>query len=83
MKKFTTALGLCSMVLFAAFCSNGCGNDQSNLESQKQTAEAVVHASAVGLGAVLDNYQNKADKINFIRDYIDPIRFYSDGSGYF
>jgi signal transduction histidine kinase len=56
---------------------------QKKLEYEKRIALAVVHASAIGLGAVLKNYQSEADRINFIRTYANPIRFYSDESGYF
>jgi signal transduction histidine kinase len=42
----------------------------------------VVHCTAVGLGEVLGNYQSETDRTNFIRAYIDQIRFYPDQSGY-
>lgn len=53
------------------------------LDFEKQIAVAVVHASAIGLGAVLGSYQNEADRINFIKTYASPIRFYTDENGYF
>jgi hypothetical protein len=59
------------------------GSSPSNLESERQTAVAVVHSSAVGLGTVLKNYQSETDRITFLRAYIDPIRFYTDQTGYF
>ena len=83
MKKFALAQGLCLILSLAAFGFSSCGSTVSSLQADKQTAEAVVHASAVGLGAILESYQNEADRINIIREYIDPIRFYPDGSGYF
>jgi signal transduction histidine kinase len=53
------------------------------LDFEKQIAVAVVHASALGLGAVMGNYQNEADRVKFIRTYTSPIHFYTDESGYF
>ena len=81
MKKLTIYLGMFLGLLLTAV---GCGGSSlSKLESEKQTAQAVVHSSAVGLGAVLNNDQSETDRINFIRAYIDPVRFYPDQSGYF
>jgi signal transduction histidine kinase len=56
---------------------------QKKLEYEKRIAVAVVHSSAVGMGAVLKNYQSEADRTNFVRTFASPIRFYSDDSGYF
>jgi signal transduction histidine kinase len=53
------------------------------LDYQKQIAVAVVHSSAIGLGAVLNNYPGEAERTHFIQTYAAPIRFYSDESGYF
>jgi signal transduction histidine kinase len=80
MKKLLLVLGLCAILLFV---SAGCGSTQNDLNAEKQTAQAVVHAVAVGLGNILKNYQNETDRINLIRDFIDGIRFYPDESGYF
>jgi signal transduction histidine kinase len=74
------------VVLLVIFIAAGCANNpgsQANIESEKQTAQAVVHSAASGLGAVLAGYQNETDRINLIRTYIDPVRFYPDQSGYF
>ena len=83
MSRYFVALGLCLiLILTAAGCGSSPGS-ANNLESEKQTAQAVVHSSAAGLGAVLKNYPSETDRINFIRAYIDPVRFYPDQSGYF
>jgi signal transduction histidine kinase len=44
---------------------------------------AVVHASAVGLGEVLKKYASEAERTDFIRTYINKIRFFTDQTGYF
>jgi signal transduction histidine kinase len=51
--------------------------------AKKVTSVAVVHASAVGLGAVLSNYKSETERTNFIRSYVNAIRFFTDQSGYF
>jgi signal transduction histidine kinase len=53
------------------------------LDFEKQIAVAVVHSSAIGLGAVMNNYQSEADRTNFLRSFASPVHFYSDESGYF
>jgi signal transduction histidine kinase len=81
MSKFIIALGLCFILVLT---SVGCRNSSAgSLDAEKQTAVAVVHSAATGLGAVLKDYPAETDRINFIRSYIDPIRFYPDQSGYF
>ena len=80
MKKLNFILGL-SLILLLSLVGCG-GNSLSQLESDKQVAVAVVHSTAVGLSEVLKQYQSETDRTNFIRDFIDKIRFYPDQSGY-
>ena len=80
MKKLTILLGVCLLLLLTAA---GCGGNRlSKLESDKQIAVAVVHSTATGLAEVLKGYQSEIDRTNFIRTYVDQIRFYPDQSGY-
>ena len=82
MKKYAVIVVLCLMIsLIGVGCSNK--DSRTDLESEKQTAQAVVHSTAVGLGAILENYPGESDRIDLIRSYIDPVRFYVDQSGYF
>ena len=83
MKKLAIILGLCLVTLLTQM---GCainGDNTSNLESKKQVAVAVVHSTATGLGEVLKDYQGETERTNFIRTYVDKIRFYTDQTGYF
>jgi signal transduction histidine kinase len=83
MKNLAIVLVLCAIVLLSAVgCSNS-STGQTDLNAEKQTAQAVVHSAAVGLGGILNNYSNETDRINIIRDYIELVRFYPDQSGYF
>jgi len=56
---------------------------ERQLDYEKRIAFSVVHSSAIGLGAVLGQFQNEADRVNLIKTYASPIRFYNDESGYF
>ncbi len=82
MKKVAVMLGLCLIILLPLI---GCSNTAalSGLDSKKETAVAVVHSAAVGLSGVMGNYKTEPDRVNFIRAYADPVRFYTDQTGYF
>ncbi len=52
-------------------------------EANKEIARTMVHAVAVGLGGALANLKNENERIELIRAFVAPIRFYADKSGYF
>jgi len=54
-----------------------------SLDTYKQIIVPMVHASAVGLGQVLKNYRSEAERTEFIRTYVNKIRFFPDQTGYF
>jgi signal transduction histidine kinase len=53
------------------------------VEQYKEIARTMVHGVAAGLGGVLANVKNGKERIELIRSFIAPIRFYPDNSGYF
>jgi signal transduction histidine kinase len=57
--------------------------DKAAIECYKETAKAVVHATAAGLGEILKDVKTEKERVDMIRSFINPIRFYSDKSGYF
>jgi signal transduction histidine kinase len=59
------------------------GAKEINIDTYKQIMVSVVHASAAGLGEVLKKYTKEADRTDFIRTYINKIRFFPDQTGYF
>ena len=61
----------------------GYGKDKASIECYKETAKTVVHATAVGLGEILKGVKNEKERVDIIRSFVDPIRFYADKSGYF
>jgi signal transduction histidine kinase len=53
------------------------------VEEYKGIARTMVHSVAVGLGGALANVKKENKRIDLIRSFITPIRFYPDNSGYF
>jgi signal transduction histidine kinase len=62
--------------------SQGRGAQEISIDTYKQIMVAVVHASAVGLSEVLKTYKSEAERTDFIRTYVNKIRFYPDQTGY-
>ncbi|MDY6952109.1 MAG: cache domain-containing protein [Thermodesulfobacteriota bacterium] len=54
-----------------------------DVERNKEIAHTIVNSTATGLGAVLKDIKAEKDRLDLIRSFIDPIRFYPDKSGYF
>jgi signal transduction histidine kinase len=52
-------------------------------DSNSRVVKAAVHVAAAGLGAALGSITDENQRIEAIRTFIDPIRFFSDQSGYF
>jgi signal transduction histidine kinase len=63
--------------------TGGKGGEEISTATYKQIMIAVVHVSAVGLGEVLKNYRTEAERTDFIRTYVNKIRFFPDQTGYF
>ncbi|MCX5849155.1 MAG: cache domain-containing protein [Deltaproteobacteria bacterium] len=88
-EKFISSSGMMLAVFFAIMAvfimSPGFARaeDKAALECYKETAKTVVHATAAGLGEVLKSVKTEKERVNMIRSFIKPIRFYSDKSGYF
>ena len=55
----------------------------NDVEGLKKTAITYVHTTAVGLGAAVRDVTNVEARLKIIRDFIDPVRFFPDQSGYF
>jgi len=74
------------LIVMAAFITGsgiGYGKDKASVECYKETAKTVVHATAVGLGETLKNVRSEKERVDMIRSFVGPIRFYADQSGYF
>ena len=74
-----------SFLIASILGSTACGGGDSNndIDYQKDTAVAVVHSAAIGIGESIKDIASEEERIAFIRSFIAPIRFYADNSGYF
>jgi signal transduction histidine kinase len=55
----------------------------TNEESNNRVAAATTHVAAVGLGEMLKGVTDENQRVELVRKFIDPIRFFTDQSGYF
>lgn len=70
------------MVTVLSACSKADDLTVTKEESNDRVAVAAVHVAAVGLGEVIKG-MDEDQQIEAIREFIDPIRFFNDKSGYF
>jgi signal transduction histidine kinase len=62
----------------------GCGKTTySSDDINKSVCEASTRVAATGLGEALKDISGETQRIDFIRKFIAPIRFFGDDSGYF
>ncbi|MCX5814531.1 MAG: cache domain-containing protein [Proteobacteria bacterium] len=82
---FALLLGFMMLVSFPGplQASNEGKVKSAPMEEYKEIARTMVHGVAAGLGGVLANVKNEKKRIDLIRSFITPIRFYPDNSGYF
>jgi hypothetical protein len=83
-----TSIICAAMFLLGGIGSNGFNGsagaaDNTPTDCNKEIAKTMVHGSAAGLGEVLKGIKAEKNRINLIRAFISPIRFYPDNSGYF
>lgn len=64
-------------------CSSATNNSFSQEESSQRLAATATHVAAVGLGEILVGVTDENQRIKTIQNFIDPIRFFDDRSGYF
>jgi len=74
------------VLLIVAVFFLGCSNTRlvnNGVINLKQEAITAVHITAGGLGAVLKDVPEKEAQLKIIRQFIEPLRFFADMSGYF
>ncbi len=77
------ALLLMGLVTFYAQPGMAQTKDTAGIACSKDTAKAMVHGTAAGLGEILKGVKDEEKRIGLIRAYVAPVRFYADNSGYF
>ncbi len=76
-------LAAVSLFMTAAVSCGQAGAAVSQEESNGRVAAATVHVAAVGLGEMLKDVLAEDQRVELVRRFIDPIRFFDDQSGYF
>jgi signal transduction histidine kinase len=81
-------IGLSVLLLAAGGlgCSQSTGPNSSQFTLEQRNddiASTAVHVAAVGLGQDLKSVTDESQRVKIIQDFIDPIRFFNDKSGYF
>ncbi len=61
----------------------GCQQKVETVSNYEEIAKIAVHNSAIGLGAIIQNMDLIVDQIKLMEEFITPIRFYPDETGYF
>ncbi|RPJ55197.1 MAG: C50 carotenoid epsilon cyclase [Dehalococcoidia bacterium] len=77
------ALLLIGLVTFYANPALAQMKDGVKTECYKEIAKTMVHGTASGLGEVLKGVKGEKERIDLIRAFVSPVRFYPDNSGYF
>ena len=67
----------------AIACSKTDNSSVTLEENNNRVASTAVHVAAVGRGEILKNITDESQRVKTIQDFIDPIRFFNDKSGYF
>lgn len=80
---FIAALFLLTFIAFPMKMCMAQTVDKPGIECSKDIAKNIVHATASGLGAMVKDVKEDDKRIALIRNFISPIRFYQDQSGYF
>lgn len=84
--KITLSMAAICILAILTMGVISCGQASTSMsaeESNNRIAQATVHVAAVGLGEMLKNIEDENQRIETVRNFIDPIRFFNDKSGYF
>jgi hypothetical protein len=76
-------LFLLSGIWSGGFHGSARAADITPIDCNKDIAKTIVHGTAAGLGEVLKGIKAEKKRIDLIRAFISPIRFFPDDSGYF
>ncbi|VBB47387.1 putative cache sensor protein [uncultured Desulfatiglans sp.] len=74
---------LACLILMHAPMEPAAEADELSNTCEAQGAVIAVHCAAEGLGALCRGQEDPGQRIDLIRHFIEPIRFYPDRSGYF
>lgn len=82
--SFVTSIPSANWFIGTGFYGGPSNTYYNNLEAQKHILMEVTNTMAKGIAGIFDNIYSEEDvRIEFCRDFIDHMRFFDDGSGYF
>jgi signal transduction histidine kinase len=82
--SFVTSIPSAQWFIGTGFYGGPSSNYYDIETAQRTILYEAVNTMAVGIGGIFDNfYTEENDQIGFCRDFVDHIRFFDDGSGYF
>jgi len=82
--SFVTSIPSAQWFIGTGFYGGPSSNYYDLETAQRKILFEAVNTMAIGIGGVFDNfYTEENDQIEFCRDFVDHIRFFDDGSGYF
>ena len=76
-------LGIMMLAGFAMPAEADPGAKPVPVDQYKEIAKIMTHSFAAGLGNALVNVKKERNRIDLIRLFIGPVRFFPDNSGYF
>ncbi|MEN6617718.1 MAG: cache domain-containing protein [Syntrophorhabdus sp.] len=76
-------LGVATLVCFTSIGYSAPETQPAAMDRYKEIAKVMTHGFAAGLGGTLANIKGDKDRIDLIRSFIGPVRFFPDNSGYF
>ena len=82
--SFVTSIPSAQWFIGTGFYGGPSNNYYDKIKSQEIVLKEATSTMAVGIAGIFENiYENTNDQVEFCRDFIDHIRFFDDGSGYF
>ncbi len=82
--SFVTSIQSAEWFIGTGFYGGPSNTNYTDIEAQEIVLKEVTSTMAKGIAGIFENiYSEENDRIEFCRDFIDHIRFFDDGSGYF
>jgi len=82
--SFVTSISSANWFIGTGFYGGPSNTYYEYEEVQELILKEVTRTMALGVAGIFDNfYTEETEKIDFCRDFIDHIRYFDDGSGYF
>jgi signal transduction histidine kinase len=82
--KFKLFWFMAAIITLAVLALAGCAkSEDSAVNTNNQVILAATRVAATGLGEALKDVSGESQRVDFVRQYVNAIRFMDDDSGYF